>query len=158
MLTVPGDALRDLDYMRRRGGSDKTKDPFIITSSRDLDRTLLCDVGLINSDIPKAQDHRHPKLSQAGRTEMDAEEQLKSFVYRVSGALLGMVALFAPVLIMILVPSLATSLATTFAFVVLVAAGLAWFTGLPPDGVLSLSFTYAAVLVVFIGTSMAPAS
>ncbi|KAK4546307.1 hypothetical protein LTR36_001984 [Oleoguttula mirabilis] len=146
--------------MRQRGGADKTKDPFIITSSRALDRTLFYDVGLIPSDtrMDEAHDQDEPMLSQRSRTELDAEETLKAFVERIAGALLGIVALFAPVLIMIFVPSLVTSLATTFAFVLLVAAGIAWFTNFASDGVLGLSFAYAAVLVVFIGTSMASAS
>lgn len=157
----PGDAIRDLDFMRQRGGPDKTKDPFIISStSRDLDRTLLYEVGLIatTEDVPRARDYgeRERRLCQPSRTEQDRSEQFQRFVERIAGAILGIVALFAPVLVMVFVPSLAVGLSATFGFMLLVAAGIAWFTTFSPTEVLSLSFAYAAVLVVFIGTSITP--
>lgn len=96
---------------------------------------------------------REAKASIPSRADLCAEEELVAFIQRVSGALCGICALFAPVLIMIFVPSLPATLAITFSFVLLVAGGIAWFTDLTAAEVLGLSFAYAAVFAVFIGSA-----
>ena len=78
----------------------------------------------------------------------------KDFTARMIMALFGGFALVVPMLIMSLHPSRLTNLLTTSLFVFAVAAALAWFmkTAEPKD-IIGATAAYAAVLVVFVGTS-----
>jgi len=69
-------------------------------------------------------------------------------------ALFGSLALVAPMLIMNLQATRLTSLLTTSISVFAVAIALAWYTKeAESKGVIGGTATYAAVLVVFVGTS-----
>ena len=68
-------------------------------------------------------------------------------------AISGGVFLVAPMLIMVLHPTLVTSLVTSFVFVFVFSVTAAYFLDKPFD-VLSGTAAYAAVLVVFVGTSV----
>lgn len=141
--------------MRQRGGFDKTKDPFIISTTRDLDRKSFYDIELLERD-QLCEEALNRGLALPSRTQQNAEERLTRLIERTGGAAASIAALFGPVLIMIFVPTLAATLAVAFAAVLLVVLAVAVFTDLPANEVMTLSFTYAAVLVVFIGTTLAP--
>lgn len=83
------------------------------------------------------------------------EENFVQYTRRVAIAMIGGVSLIAPMLIMVLHPGLVTSLVTTSVFVFafsLVLVLLEFVTTTSFD-VVSATAAYAAVLVVFIGTS-----
>lgn len=139
--------------MQQRGGRDKAKDPFLISTSRKLDRALFYDLGLASGISEKGRDRG---LALPPRSQQYAEERLTRLIERTGGAAASIAALFGPVLIMIFVPTLAATLTVAFAAVLLVVIAVAVFTELPANEVMTLSFTYAAVLVVFIGTTLVP--
>ena len=96
------------------------------------------------------------ELDQRGRVE---RSQKQVFTQRVAMAIFGGAALIGPMLIMTLHPSRNTSLITvsvaTLVFALVLAFSARDSTG---KDVLGVTAAYAAVLVVFVGTSMAPAS
>lgn len=91
------------------------------------------------------------ELDQQGRL---LREQKKAFTGRVAMALFGGVSLIVPMLVMTLHPSRNTSLITTsaatFVFAIALAVGATDTAG---KDVLAATAAYAAVLVVFVGTS-----
>jgi len=91
------------------------------------------------------------ELDQQGRL---LREQKKAFTGRVAMALFGGVSLIVPMLVMTLHPSRNTSLITTsvatFVFAIALAIGATDTAG---KDVLAATAAYAAVLVVFVGTS-----
>lgn len=96
------------------------------------------------------------ELDQKGREE---RSQRNAFTQRIVMAMFGGVALIGPMLVMTLHPSRNTSLITvsvaTFLFALLLA-----FLARDSAGkdVLGATAAYAAVLVVFVGTSMSPSA
>lgn len=91
------------------------------------------------------------ELDKRGREERD---QRKAFTQRLLMAMFGGVALIAPMLIMVLHPTRTVSLVTTSVATILFALVLA-FGAQDSSGkdVLGATAAYAAVLVVFVGTS-----
>ena len=96
------------------------------------------------------------ELDQRGREE---RSQKRAFSQRIVMALFGGAAVIGPMLIMTLHPSRNTSLITvslaTFLFALLLAIIANDSAG---KDVLGATAAYAAVLVVFVGTSIAPSS
>ena len=79
----------------------------------------------------------------------------EAFWRRLFMAAFGGAALIAPMLIMSLHPTKVTNLVTASAFVVVVAVLLAYvMTEATPHDIISATAAYAAVLVVFVGTSV----
>lgn len=92
------------------------------------------------------------ELDKQGR---DQRARKEAFVM----ALFGGIAVIAPLFIIALIPGLKTSLITTSVATVLFAGFLAgWATDASGNNVLAATAAYAAVLVVFVGTSLAPSS
>ena len=76
------------------------------------------------------------------------------FLSRLRMALFGGVSLIAPMLIMRLHPTLLTELVTTSVFIFAVGVVLAWYMkDAQKRDILAATATYAAVLVVFVGTT-----
>lgn len=96
------------------------------------------------------------ELDQKGREERSRKQ---AFTQRIVMALFGGAAVIGPMLVMTLHPSRNTSLITvslaTFLFALLLAIVAKDSAG---KDVLAATAAYAAVLVVFVGTSMAPSS
>jgi hypothetical protein len=92
------------------------------------------------------------ELDQQGRL---SREQKKAFAERIAMALFGGVSLIVPMLVMTLYPSRNTDLITTstatFIFAIVLALGATSAAG---KDVLAATAAYAAVLVVFVGTSV----
>lgn len=89
------------------------------------------------------------------KEDVDAVFQnIASFLQRLETSLLGGFAVVVPMLIMTLHPTLLTALLTTsiFVFAVAVIIAITMKTAEPKD-VLGATAAYAAVLVVFVGTS-----
>ena len=96
------------------------------------------------------------ELDQKGREE---RSQKKAFTQRIIMAMFGGAALIGPMLIMTLHPSRNTSLVTVSIATFLFALVLAFIArDSAGKDVLAATAAYAAVLVVFVGTSMTPTS
>jgi hypothetical protein len=91
--------------------------------------------------------------SLTGLSLQELEQRQSAFKSRLLMALVGGLALIAPMLVMVLHPTLLTRLLTTSTFVVAVSILLSWKmeTAEPKDIVVATA-AYAAVLVVFVGT------
>jgi uncharacterized membrane protein YqjE len=84
---------------------------------------------------------------------VQAEKERSLFLSRLSMALIGGLALIAPMLIMTLHNTRLTTLLTTSLFVIGVAVGLAWkMKDAKSQDIIAATAAYAAVLVVFVGT------
>lgn len=91
------------------------------------------------------------EIDQAGRIR---RAQKKAFTARLVFALLGRISLIGPILIMTLHESTSTSLSTVSVATFIFALVMALFaTKVDRNDVLAATATYAALLVVFIGTS-----
>jgi len=107
--------------------------------------------GLVGGDYLLNASLLYRELDDAGREER-AEKQ--GVTERFSMALFGGVALMGPVLIMTLRPGRNISLITTSIAIILFALMLAfWARNTSGKDILAATAAYAAVLVVFIGTS-----
>jgi VIT1/CCC1 family predicted Fe2+/Mn2+ transporter len=128
-------------------------------SSRALERRTMETVGLIpnhvlpSGPLPLPQDFQNPKLRKAGRNEAIKAAQEKKRLLRFSMAAFGGLLLLVPTIIMASVPGLVSSLVTTCISMLVFATLVAWRTELGPNEVLGTTAAYAAVLVVFVGTS-----
>jgi hypothetical protein len=92
--------------------------------------------------------------SNSTKTLQDLTTNINAFIQRLSFAVLGGFALIIPMLIMKLYPTTLTVCLTTALFVIVAALLLALFMqDTEPKDVLGITAAYAAVLVVFVGTS-----
>jgi hypothetical protein len=92
-------------------------------------------------------------ITLAHRMSRKQEEEFVKFTRRLTGGLLGGLALIVPMLIMDLHPTQLTSLLTTSVFVLALAILFAALTDWEPKDIIGATAAYAAVLVVFVGTS-----
>jgi hypothetical protein len=93
-------------------------------------------------------------LEKEGAKYDHRKQWIKPFFSRLTMAIFGAVALLAPMLIMTLHPTKLTALLTTTIFVLVVAIILAAMMGTAENkDVIAATAAYAAVLVVFVGTS-----
>jgi hypothetical protein len=96
------------------------------------------------------------ELDKDGRLE---REKRSNFNERLWMGAFGGIALLGPMLLMVLQPSRTTSLSTVCVATILFTLILAFIAkNLKGQEVLAATAAYAAVLVVFIGTSSAPSS
>jgi hypothetical protein len=91
--------------------------------------------------------------SQANRERIKHDRKFLAFMSRLTMALFGGFALIVPMLIMYLHPTKLTNLLTTSVFVTTVAVYFAAATDWEPKDIIGATAAYAAVLVVFVGTS-----
>jgi VIT1/CCC1 family predicted Fe2+/Mn2+ transporter len=138
------------------------KDPFLVKSSRTLERKILEDTGLVPDHVlpygplPLPLDHKEPQLRRTGRNEAHRAAHEKRRLLRFTMAAAGGLLLVVPVIIMSTVPGLISSLVTTCVSTLIFAFLVAWRTDFGPNEVLATTAAYAAVLVVFVGTSLSP--
>jgi len=120
-----------------------------------FDGAILADVGL----IPHERDYNLHVSDYTGHggwsdKTQNRVQETQAFFGRLGMALFGGIVLIAPMLIMRLHPTLLTELVTTSAFVLAFGIILAWFmTDADRKDILGATAAYAAVLVVFVGTS-----
>jgi uncharacterized membrane protein len=163
--------LRDWDYTNKRAVKNEEKDPFVVTTKIDLDDILFNQVGqkfredrsdggdYLISELDEATanakeraDNRRKSVLFKPRNATKEGAETRAFLGRVGMACLGGVFLIGPMLLMVLHKTLVTTLVTSsvcvFAFGIVMA-------GFIDDAfnVLSATAAYAAVLVVFVGTS-----
>jgi hypothetical protein len=138
-----------------------TRDPFQITTRDTLGLYLISE----NSMAPSSNFSVHTQdpgnfqdgeniLPGTSRGEYNEMIKLAQFRDRFTLGLLGGLALIAPMLLMVLRKDLLTTLLTASVSTILFAAALAFFfPDLKGETVLGAVAGYAAVLVVFVGTT-----
>jgi hypothetical protein len=161
---VTGEALRDLEYMQEcaaRYPEDDERDPFYMKSTKILQRQAMEDAGLIphymqpRGKLPGTIDHaRSPELPGRVRSVANEETRADRLMVRFLMAMIGGLALVIPMLVMTYFPGKNVSVVTTSAAMLIFAAVITLGTQLAPDQVLGATAAYAAVLVVFVGTSL----
>lgn len=135
--------------MQQRAQDGQDQDPFLLSTSKELESKLLSEAGLVINNTPQRSfDEAHPRLPIFRRQKAKPGQKTAQ---RLFFALAGGIALVAPMLIMLLAPSKLTTLVTTAAFVVGVAAITAVATDLSPDRIAVVVAAYAAALIVFAG-------
>ncbi|GAB1744775.1 hypothetical protein NU219Hw_g2591t1 [Hortaea werneckii] len=138
------------------------KDPFLVKSSRALERGILESSGLIphhvlpKGELPQPEDHEHPLLfnESGGRHHAIEQTMKKQRLERFAMASFGGLLIIVPMLIMANVPGKIPSLVTSCVAIVIFAALVTLGTKLGPHEGLASVAAYAAVLVVFFGLSL----
>jgi hypothetical protein len=163
-------AVRDFDFMAERmakARDEEEDDPFQLATVNLLDLCSMRDAGLVpTNDGPslevlygRAEDRDNyeqrinilPGASRHSRQDIVTKRQ---YLERLGMGLAGGTALIIPMLIMVLRNDLITTLVTTAVATMLFAGALALLgTRLKGETVLASVAAYAAVLVVFVGTS-----
>ncbi|KAI6810502.1 hypothetical protein KC340_g16748 [Hortaea werneckii] len=160
-LNLYSDAVRNLDFMSEKAKLGYDKDPFLLKSSRALERGILESSGFIphhvlpKGELPLPYDHEHPLLSNAfGRHHANEATSKKQRLERFAMASFGGLLIIVPMLIMANVPGKVASLVTSCVAIAIFAALVTLGTKLGPHEVLASVAAYAAVLVVFVGLSL----
>lgn len=158
-------ALRDLKYMLEMPSKNTKVAKFLqdllyLDASRSSDLAIMMDANLIK------EYHQKPRLQVSNYTgeggsnhKLDMRQRLtRKLLDRIRMALFGGVVVVAPMLVMTLHRTLLTTLLTTSMFVLAVGLVLAWLMdSAEPKDILTATAAYAAILVVFVGTTLPPA-
>ncbi|KAI7679804.1 glutamine synthetase/guanido kinase, partial [Hortaea werneckii] len=161
-LNLYCDGVRNLDFMREKAKLGYDKDPFLVKSSRALERGALESAGLIpdfllpKGELPLPEDHEHPLLfnESGGRQHANEMTLKKQRLERFAMASFGGLLIIVPMLIMANIPGKVASLVTSCVAITIFAALVTLVTKLGPHEVLASVAAYAAVLVVFVGLSL----
>ncbi|KAK4454219.1 hypothetical protein QBC34DRAFT_490643 [Podospora aff. communis PSN243] len=174
------EALKEYDYMRECAAKGELADPFIVTTKNDHHKALiwqaeakfrdtLSSPHFLSSQERFLADEFENDLKAAGkqtagpmpslmggnaetRNVVNKRDNIEGFLRRLGMACLGGVFLIGPMLLMVLTGSQLASLVTPSVCVFAFGVAMAVFLDKPFD-VLSATAAYAAVLVVFVGTS-----
>lgn len=104
--------------------------------------------------LPIARDHDNPQLPGAPRSAANKAHGREELLLRFSMALTGGLFLIIPMITMTCVPGKVASLVATCVAMLSFAIGITLKTQLKADQVLAATAAYAAVLVVFVGSSL----
>ena len=146
------------EHAARHAKNDEL-DPFYLKSSKHLQKRYMESAGVIpalvlpKGKLPDARDQENPRLPGISRTVAHRASESEQLWVRFGMASAGGLVLVIPMLIMANLESKTASLVTTCVAMFLFAAGITFGTHLKPDQVLGSTAAYAAVLVVFVGTS-----
>jgi hypothetical protein len=155
MIIVVCRAIQQLDYMRQVAARPSEKDPFVLDSSFELERTVhRCARLVLEEGLPPAHDEGQSGLSTMPRSVAQKAAEKHAFVTRLGMAVFGGLSLLIPKIIMVLVPKRNVSLITISVFVVGFVAAISWGSELKPGELLAAASAYTAVLVVFVGASL----
>ena len=137
------------------------RDPFYMQSSKILQRQAMEDAGLIPNHmqlkgrLPGTVDRASSaELPWMARSVANEEAERNRLMVRFLMAMTGGLALIAPMLVMTYFPGKNVSVVNTIVAMLIFAAVITQGTQLAPDQVLGATAAYAAVLVVFVGTSL----
>ncbi|KAL5328122.1 hypothetical protein ACEPPN_005830 [Leptodophora sp. 'Broadleaf-Isolate-01'] len=180
-------ALKDQEYIKSCALRGKSNDPFIVSSANPHSRLFMrecieecfdqvqASLGSSPSDaaielllqiqmdldllepLSTAVNIQSWDLFGGSRYKRNKKEAFEQFLERVGMAVIGGAFLIGPMLVMVLVPGQNTSLITASVCVFAFGIVVSWFLEKKFD-VLSATAAYAAVLVVFVGTSTGVAS
>ena len=130
-----------------------------LKASDASDLAILMDANLVKESplLPKPRLFVSNYIGEGGCIDRRYTRQRKTeaLLNRIKMALFGGVVVVAPMLIMTLHRTLLTTLLTTSVFVLAVALVLAWsMDNAEPKDILTATAAYAAILVVFVGTTL----
>jgi len=129
-------------------------------SSHAIERSILEATGLIPNHVlpagplPLPNDHEDSQLRDIGRNQAKRVADKKSRLLRFTMAGAGALLLVVPMLVMANIPGKTASLVTTCISLLIFSILIPWLTELGPNEILATTAAYAAVLVVFVGTSL----
>ncbi|KAK5126614.1 hypothetical protein LTR85_009548 [Meristemomyces frigidus] len=151
-------ALRDMDYMQEKAANGFDNDPFLLMTSKQMERELMQDHGLLDhldshDDLPPSLDEEDPRLPGVGRTARIHAAQLENRFNKLYSALGGGLALIVPMIIMRLETGTVSCLVTTSGCVLIFSLVIAYRSNMRPNDILAVTAAYTAVLVVFVGTT-----
>jgi hypothetical protein len=158
-----GEMIRDIEYSEKVASKykdDDERDPFLMRSSRAIDRMIMKRAELIPhhvglaGELPPARDAAQPQLPIRGRNPGIRKSVSRRNALRFLMAVAGGLFLIIPMVIMVFVRTREASVATTCCAIFLAALALAACTDLGPNEVLATCAAYGAVLVVFVGASL----
>lgn len=155
-------ALRDLKYMLEMPSKDPRVANFLqnllYLNARDpSDLAIMMDANLVKEYPTKPRLHVSNYTGQGGvYYREDIRQRLnEGLLNRIRMALFGGVVVVVPMLIMSLHRTLLTTLLTTSLFVLALGLVLAWsMDSAAPSDILTATAAYAAILVVFLGTTL----
>jgi len=104
-----------------------------------------------------ARERKQRELTKKQKKEAIRKEWLETRFKRFSLALFAGIALVAPMVLMVLVPTLKCTLSTTSLSVLFFALTVTYFTNISDRDLVVVTAGYAAVLVVFVGAQRNPA-
>ena len=139
---------------------EQEDDPFIMSSSRTVDRSIMEAVGLIPAHVSPPgrlegpRDSNRHILPFRGRHHANQKAESSKRLVRLTMAIAGGLFLIVPMLIMVFVGTRSATISTTCGAIAFAALGLTFAPTLEPKDVLAASAAYAAVLTVFVGTSL----
>lgn len=141
-------------------GREEEQDPFCLTSHDYLEYCILNDNGLIPTHESRLKsvgrrEYREGINILPGRSRhiFNKERKIAQLSERLVMGLLGGFSLIGPMLLMVLHKDLKTTFSTASIATILFAFVLAVFTNLTGQTLLATVAAYAAVLVVFVGSS-----
>ena len=154
-ITNAANAIRDWELIVKNSGQQD--DPFILKGARALNVRLMNEAGLMRENharLELCKDYDNPQLPFDSRGKLMSKRNLQAFWARFYMAMFGGIALIGPMILMVMKTDLTTALVTVSLSVFLFGLALAiFFTDVKPESVLASVAGYAAVLVVFVGTS-----
>ncbi|TVY89481.1 hypothetical protein LAWI1_G008352 [Lachnellula willkommii] len=160
-----GQALRDWDYMQQqRDRHEFPTDPFKLSSSWKRDHSIMEGTGLMDNiptrweaRLPRRQmepdDSEAPELPGHSRGGDRKGRKLREVTERLMCGIIGGLALIAPMLIMVLHGSVLTALLTVSVATILFVVAGALYLDVGPVQLIGATAAYAAVLVVFVGST-----
>ena len=134
------------------------RDPFLVMSSRQLERHILHHAALLPElvdhveRLPPATDAHDPQVGGGRRSNVNQVEDIKQRILRIVYAFAGVVALLVPMLIIIFWRGETVPIVTATLAMITVAVLIVCCTNLAPRDVLTITVGYAGVMVVFVGT------
>lgn len=152
------DTVRDLEHMQR--WNEKTvsetyeTNPFIPTSSRELERILLKSNGLMTGSFPKAVDAESPRLPGTARSFTDPED-LRWYA-QAALAFLALIPIIGPAFAIIYAPWAGINWFAPGLVLLLVAVIVIGLRRLRTRDVLTIIIGYASIYVVFVGLNAEP--
>ena len=155
-------ALRDLKYMLEMPSKNANVAKFLqdllyLNAGKSSDLAIMMDANLIKEYAEKPRLNVSNYIGEGGRFHKQDTRQRsrEDLLNRIRMALFGGVVVVAPMLIMTLHRTLLTTLLTTSLFVLAVGLVLAWsMDSAEPKDILTATAAYAAILVVFVGTTL----
>ena len=139
-----------------QGVSRFLRDRLYLNKDREVDYAIMVDAGLLKAPKRKPQLRVSDYCGQGGYSDtIDGRRvERQQFFGRVWAALFGGVVIVGPMLIITLHGGLVTQLVTTSVFVLFIGLVLAWFMeDASQKDIVTATAAYAAVLVVFVGTT-----
>jgi len=148
----------------QRSAHEFINDPFKLCSSQARDHSLMEESGLMDKMpsrwralLPRRQvvpdDAEAPQLPGHARGHWKKTRDLRAVTERLMYGILGGLALVVPMLVMVLHNTVLTALLTVSVATILFAALCAFYAEIRPMQLVGATAAYAAVLVVFVGTT-----